>query len=617
MQARDAVPPPGGQEFPGPGTFHQLPWSDFDELARGEIRPSVVRRLRGTERSRRLLLLRALLDEVVKIPGSFGALPSPDDAWDLLARADARAPAAFDAVLAHPYVGSWAGYTLRLLRRGISGTCPLWMHVGHLHALAAAAAVRAGLNFHIAVPVWEGGVILPTLGLARLPASEAHSLADVRGGHGRVEITNGHSAVILTDPLDGDAPGWWGTRHVTVTTAEQHLTVRLEDLDPYRGLRDPVLPQRLEPAEDEAWRGLLASAWRLITRHAPDRADAFAVGLDSIVPAPAVGFRSASASTGEAFGSALIARPDDSATLAATLIHEFQHIVLGGVLHLARLHEDDPRERFYVPWRPDPRPLSGALQGIYAFFGVTAFWRAIARAPTCDLTRRAMFEFAQARSETWRVLDAVRDDASLTAEGHRFVDGIAGTLGPWQAEPVPDDLRRLADAVTADHHAGWRMRHLRPDQHTVAVLAEAWLAGRPQPPAGLPRTDPAPTPVGDGTPSRARADLIRLGIVTGERPLASSRRSVRDATTADLAYASGRFADAVQGYRAELAKDPGRVSSWVGLGLALTAVGTGPAARALTHHPELVRAVRRRIGMTSPAVPTPEQLAAWIGQSLH
>ncbi|MFL6120988.1 HEXXH motif domain-containing protein [Actinophytocola sp.] len=595
--------------------FHRLPWTHFDELARGEVRADVVRHLRRVERSRRLLLSRALLDEVTKTPELFGQLPSPEDAWNLLARVEATAPTAFDHVLAHPYFGSWAGYTIRLLRNGITGVCPLWMHVGHLHSIAAAAAIHAGLRFHISVPVWEGGAILPTLGLARFPVIEPHSVAEVRSDGRRIEVRHGSSRVVLPDRLDADTPDWWSIRRVTASAGRRRLTVRLDDLDPYRGLREPVRPRRLDAAEVGSWDDLIGEAWRLLDRDLPDLADTFSAGLDSLVPMPAVVFRSASASTGEAFGSALVARPVDGAELAATLVHELQHIVLGGVLHVVGLYEDDPSERFYVPWRPDPRPLSGALQGVYAFFGIAAFWRAMARAETGNLSRRASFEFALSRSHAWLVLEALRDDPALTSAGRRFVDGIASRLGPWQDEHVPDELCRLADAVTTDHRAGFRIRHVRPDNQAVTALAEAWMATRPRPPVHPPSVHPVPTPVQDGEPSSARADLIRLGITSGDRRVpALLWQSVPGATVADLAYATGRFHDAVHGYRAELANDSDRVSSWVGLGLALAALGTNPAARALTSCPELVRAVRRRISTRAPDVPTPERLAAWIGQ---
>jgi HEXXH motif-containing protein len=158
------------------------------------------------------------------------------------------------------------------------------------------------------------------------------------------------------------------------------------------------------------------------------------VGLDSIVPAPAVPFRLPSASTGEAFGSAIVAFGEDPATLAAALVHEFQHIRLGGLLHLVRINKDDPRERLYAPWRSDPRPISGVLHGIYAFLSVTSFWRALALAePDHEL---AAFEFALWREQVWRTLARVRVDESVTLAGRRFLDGVAAKLRPWQNEPV-------------------------------------------------------------------------------------------------------------------------------------------------------------------------------------
>src|SRR6185312_14082905 len=114
------------------------------------------------------------------------------------------------------------------------------------------------------------------------------------------------------------------------------------------------------------------------------------------------------------FGSAIIARPSDAASLAEALVHEFHHIRLGGLLHLTRLHEEDPRERFYTPWRDDPRPIGGVLQGVYAFFGVTAFWRVLAHASMKAPDRRAVFEFAYWREQTWRVLLRLREDPVLT-----------------------------------------------------------------------------------------------------------------------------------------------------------------------------------------------------------
>ncbi|MFJ4105311.1 aKG-HExxH-type peptide beta-hydroxylase [Amycolatopsis japonica] len=583
-----------------------MSWRDFDALARLDGDEDMARRLRRAERSRRKLLIHALLTEAAKTPDHSGPLPPLDSAWELLARAEARAPRSVNRMLTNPYTGSWAGYTTRLLRNGIDGVGPLWMHLGHAHAIAAAAAIRAELDFETTIPAWHGNAILPSLGMARVPDTETFSSVVVRGVEGRYSISNADATVFVPEAPDSDAPGWWGIRRVRSQVGAHRFSLWLDDLDPYRGLYEPIPPERL-PGKDLAdWQRLIDEACHLVATHLPGLARIMPVGLASLVPKPQVLFRNPSASTGEAFGSAVVGLPTDGASLAETLIHEFQHIVLGGLLHLVELYEPDPRERIYVAWRDDPRPLSGALQGVYAFFGVTAFWRALARAGTSP--RRSGFEFAYWRQQTWRTLQVLRVDSTLTDAGRRFLDDIAERLGPWQSEPISAEANELATAAGRDHLAGWRARHLRPDPSVVAELAAAWLSGRPRPPANLDATSLPPTPVPDGAWSQARTDLIRLTLGGTARP-----PTVPGATSADFAYTAGDHLEAVEGYRKELAADPDRPNSLVGLGLALSARGLHPAARALLHCPELVRAVHRPL-RSGTRPPTVEEIASWIGQ---
>jgi len=608
------VPVENHLEFQG-FDVHRLAWADLDRLARGDGDADLVHRLRRAERSRRLLLLRAVVDEVTKSPELSGPLPSPESAWELLVRVQEKSPAALDHILAHPYTGFWGGYTLRLLQNNITGVCPLWVHIGHINALAAAAAIRAELDFQIQIPVWNGDAMLPTLGLARLTTDSQWAVAQVRANRGMVTVNNTDDRVkVPRQPLP-DGPDWWEVRRLTVRAGRHELSVQLDDLDPYRGLFEPMLPQRLDTSEVEAWHSILDGAWHLIARYLPDLAEAMNAGLDSLVPRPAIPFRLPSASTGEAFGSAIIGLPADATSLAATLVHEFRHICLGGILHLTPLHREDHRERFYTGWRDDPRPISGVLQGVYAFFGVSAFWRALTRAGTETTKRRAAFEFAYWRGETWRTLCKLRTDPGLTTAGWRFVDGIAEVLGPWQDEPVPADLAQAAAALAADHYAGWRIRFVRPVPATVATIADAWRAGQARLTAITPPSDRSPTPVPDGSWSRARADLIRLHITESRDAAEKTWPAVPGVSTADYAYAMGRFAEAERGYRRELAADPDRPSAWIGLGLALSAQGTGPAGRVLLRYPELVRAAHRKI-RTDTASPAPDKLADWIGRSI-
>jgi HEXXH motif-containing protein len=78
----------------------------------------------------------------------------------------------------------------------------------------------------------------------------------------------------------------------------------------------------------------------------------------------------------------MVSEPPDPATPAVSLVHEFQHIKLGALMHLISLVTGDDGTPYYAPWRDDPSPLGGFLQGVCAFFGIAEFWRR--RRPATD-----------------------------------------------------------------------------------------------------------------------------------------------------------------------------------------------------------------------------------------
>jgi HEXXH motif-containing protein len=590
---------------------HTIPWAEFDLLARSEGGPGPVRRLRAAERSRRLLLLRGIVDQVAQAPDLRGPLASPETAWDLLVLAQETDSSALDDVLAHPYTGSWAGYTTRLLlRRRTTDTRPLWVHIGHIHALAAAAAARAGISaFRIRVPVWRGDAVLPTFGVAHFDGVPETTTAEVRSTGGRVEFAAGDRVVAVPSGPSADGPGWQGIRTVALCAGQQRLSVRLDDVDPYRGLFGPMAPDRLAPADLDTWRRMLGKAWELIAGLAPHFADALPVGIDTIVPRPPYPFRLPSASTGEAFGSAVIAQPEDPAALAAALVHEFQHIRLGGLLQLVRLHTDDRSERLYAPWRDDPRPLGGVVHGVYAFFGVTEFYRALSTSRPDD--ELAAFEYAHWRDQVVRTLEAIRGDDALTEPGQRFLAHVAERAEAWRHDEVSAVAAHWSALLAADHYAGWRLRHLRPAPEAVESFADAWLRGTAGPGTGAVSTTLATEPDGDW--ADARADLLRVRLGEGgERRARAVWRKVPGASEADFALVDGRGDAALEAYRTELRDDPDGPDALIGLGLALRVTGDAATAAVLLGRPELVRAVHRGIRNRTAPEPTPEEVARWI-----
>src|SRR4029079_11397428 len=95
-------------------------------------------------------------------------------------------------------------------------SAPLWSEVGYLHALAAAAATLARLDFHMSIPMYGGLAVLPSLGGASMPphGKTPWGIARVRGAAGCTTIRAGaHVVELPQDPRD-DAPGWQSVRRL-------------------------------------------------------------------------------------------------------------------------------------------------------------------------------------------------------------------------------------------------------------------------------------------------------------------------------------------------------------------------------------------------------------------
>ena len=164
-----------------------------------------------------------------------------------------------------------------------------------------------------------------------------------------------------------------------------------------------------------------------------------------------------SSSSPETFGAIAMSRPSDPHTCAVTLSHELQHLKLGALLDIVSLTLPDDGRRYYAPWRADPRPVSGLLQGAYAYLGVTGFWRTQRRLANGPAQLRADSEFALWRAGTARVIDTLLSSRRLTAAGLDFVQRMSITVGAWRGEPVSTQARAFALRESRRHLIRWEM----------------------------------------------------------------------------------------------------------------------------------------------------------------
>jgi HEXXH motif-containing protein len=430
---------------------HVVPAAIFAALASGNGGSLAAALLIAGQRSKRMLLHRAVLDH-----SADAALEPRQElirGYGLLTDLQRRSPAAAEAierVTAYPAVTAWAAATLRaLVRRDAPLPDP-----GYLSAVAASAAVRAGVDIEIPVPVYRGLVVLPSLGVVRVSPTDHGGTATVRCGRGGSWI-DGSAVPIPANPMQS-LPTWTPLRRMGASVKGLELTVVIDDADPFNIPVHGDLRQ-LTTMEAARWHAALQSAWSLLTRHHRDSAAEVSAMLSVLVPLPTMGDRQVSKTSRDAFGAVALSEPLDGTSLAETLIHEVQHLKLGALLDLVPLLDDQGEARWYAPWRDDPRPLSGLLQGAYAHLGIVRFWRT-----QRWLEPRSMYghvQFARWREQTWEVVRTLLASGRLTAQGRIFVDRMRTTLQTWLREPVPGEAVERACASAARHRRSWRQMH--------------------------------------------------------------------------------------------------------------------------------------------------------------
>ncbi|MDR7274337.1 HEXXH motif domain-containing protein [Catenuloplanes atrovinosus] len=526
------------------------------------------------------------------------------EAWNALERAQDAAPEAITGLLMHPHVGAWIAYALRRHRGGTSSDAPIAHDFGQLTALALAAAALAGQDFTTRVPLRDGRANVPCFGMAHFDGAAGWDTAEAGTTGGRLWLSHGGTRIDV--PASGDGDGWYALRRVTAGDGPR-LSVWLDDLDPLRDLADPVAPARLSAAELSRWTELITDAWSILCRVNPEMAAAMEVGVTSLVPLPVNdGWDTRSASTGDAFGAIMCSLPPDAVTLAVSLAHEFMHIKLGGLMHLVPLMGAGGEPTLYAPWRDDPRPPGGLLQGVYAFAGIADFWRRYLRQAGPDEAAIVEFEYAYARSQAQEGLATAQAAPELTEAGRRFTDALGAELASWPRDETPGSAAELARLVADAHRAGWRIRHCRPDPADIETLRDALRAAAPvtsRVRASTVRPDPAMRHWSQG-----RLGLARRRIVAPDRFEASPGEAWGAGLfPADLALFRGDARTAVREFGELVAEDPGRPDAWTGLGLALRADGDKAAAAALLERPEIVAALYPGAGRS------PRDLADWVG----
>jgi HEXXH motif-containing protein len=550
-------------------TTHSLPADAFTALASGAGDSAVIRHLREAQLSKHLMLLHVVAGAGEASPPSTAAAAF-QAGYQLLAELQAVDPGAVAWLVRLPHIGSWAHDCLACLDEGSPPD------LGYLACAAAAAAVRLGVRFELDVPVRDGCVLLPGLGQLCLAGERewirlSSDGERLRAGEG---IDVPCAALVPDDGSPRQVPLWRGTPLVRAVADGQTWEVLLETADKH--LDRFTLPMLPAMTADEVtnWRHRIQGAWELLVRHHGWTAGPIADGVPVIVPLVPRGDLD-SATSPAAFGAVATSASPSAVSMAETLVHEFQHIKLCGLMDMLPLIEPND-ERSYAPWREDPRPLGGLLQGVYAFSGISRFWNVQRHVETePDDILRANVLYDRWRSTIELATSTMLETGGfLTPAGTRFVRLLREQGRSQASEPVPDVAREIAREVALDNWLTWQLRHTALDAAVVASLADACKRGEPFGDQVLPdeRIEDDTRQV-DSIP---RGRLLHMRYQDPQRYQRLSAAGLRDVGTADGLLIRGDWNAAVAAYRAEIAAQA-RPDAWIGLALAINRLPDSPS----------------------------------------
>jgi HEXXH motif-containing protein len=543
--------------------MYRLPQATFDALAAGGGDLAAVRFLHEAQQSKHTMLLHAV------------ASTSADTAafladHDLIARLQASSPDAVTWLFGLPQFGGWVYDSLTRLDQGFKPD------VGYLACLTAAVAVRAGAAVAIEVPVRAGRLVLPGLGWLSLE-SDPGWIRLVCDGE---KVTAGRLAMarrtLVPDDGSGPAGPWQGTPVIRAAADGLTWDVQLETGDVYLDRYTLPMSADLPELEIDRWRRRIQSAWAVLVRQHRVAAESIAAGVPVIVPLRTqLESDLVSATTPAAFGAVATSWPPDPVTLAETLVHEFQHVKLGALMDMVRLTEPGG-PKVYAPWRRDPRPAAGLLQGVYAHLGIARFWAAERNAEIePDALLRAQAQFARWQPTIDVATRTLIDTDCLTPAGLRFAHRLRAAGQRLESERVPGPAREIADEVALDHKLTWQLQHLAFDPTEIGQFAKAYEHGDPRPPATQLASVIRENTREVGSTVRSRLLSLRYLAPARYRELCANGRL--QLSQADVMLFTGEPDAAIRLYRDQI-RDSAvpRPEAWIGLALAVHRLPQAP-----------------------------------------
>jgi HEXXH motif-containing protein len=215
--------------------------------------------------------------------------------------------------------------------------------------------------------------------------------------------------------------------------------------------------EELTPTSTIKWLSSLEEAWFWINSCSTLLASEIFMGVQSLVPVHSHAIDVHRSQTfREIPGLLVLSWMSDTSVIVEALVHEYHHHKLNALLNLDPIIvEGSPEEIYYSPWRDDPRPLSGILQGIYVFQAVLEFWHKILKTDIPVLQeKRLQQKVYSAKKQLLTALKVLTTNAGFSLIGQALIEAIEENIDRVEPEISQIEQQQI-DLRLKEHQQKW------------------------------------------------------------------------------------------------------------------------------------------------------------------
>ncbi len=447
----------------------------------------------------------------------------------------------------------WANQILRAIDDPRETESPdFTLMAGHLNSLLAAMAIRAQMAFDLPVPVRNGALVLPTLGLVTImEADEPDRLVRLSSDGVALDLAEADHHVRLASSLTSEPP-WLS--FIRLQDPASGYEVVLDDLDQYRNVHPPAEWARITNAGH--WQALFAEACQILAACDPvgfERVKRLLISLTPIEPVNEGDERSSTID--DCPGGMALTEPPDAVTLARLMLHETEHGLLNELLRVYPPNES--RATMFAPWRDDPRPTLGVLHGVLAFAVQISFWHGLLEHGPARYHASAAADLARWYEPT------INTATELLARGHLgpawtvFIQATITTLQSIEITASPA-VQAAANDVNLCNETMWQLRNRRFMPADIEAAVSAYLAE--QNPTVLRFVLEAEAV----KPEERAQSLFLVGLLERAAQIESTGYGL-EPIPADDCFARGEYDNALALYCQGIYLDPTERTAWIGL----------------------------------------------------